>query len=99
MSLTVVITRDLEDRYRGLLASAMLEAAPGVYVSKGLTARARDDLWRVIVDWHATLCRGSATMLFADAKADGGIAVRNAGAPSRRAVRIDGALLMHRVNE
>lgn len=99
MSLTVVITRDVEDRYRGLLASAMLEAAPGVYVSKSLNARSRDDLWRVITEWHATLGRGSATMLFADAKADGGIVVRNAGTPARRAVRIDGALLMHRVNE
>ena len=99
MSLTVVITRDVEDRYRGLLASMMLEAAPGVYVSRSLNARSRESLWKIVVDWHATLQRGSATMLFADAKEDGGIAVRNVGAPARRAVRIDGALLMHRVNE
>lgn len=99
MSLTVVITRDVEDRYRGLLASTMLEAGPGVYVSRSLNARARDDVWQVMVDWHAKLQRGSVTMLFADSKEDGGIAVRNVGAPARRAVRIDGALLMHRVNE
>ena len=99
MSLTVVITRDVEDRYRGLLASTMLEAGPGVYVSRSLNVRARDDVWRVMVDWHAALRRGSVTMLFADSKEDGGIAVRNVGAPARRPVRIDGALLMHRVNE
>lgn len=99
MSLTVVITRDVEDRYRGFLSSAMLEAAPGVYVAKALSARARDTLWDTIVDWHAQLQRGSVTLLYADSKADGGIALRNVGTPARRAVAIDGALLMHRVSE
>ena len=33
MPMTVVVTRDVEARYRGFLASAMLEIAPGVYVS------------------------------------------------------------------
>jgi len=36
MALTVLITRDVEDRYRGFLASAMLEVAPGVYSSPHL---------------------------------------------------------------
>lgn len=99
MSLTVVITRDVEDRYRGLLSSAMLEAAPGVYVSMALSARARDTIWQVVEDWHRTLQRGSVTLICADGKADGGIAVRSVGTPARVPVRIDGALLMHRVNE
>ena len=30
MPMTVVITRDVEDRYRGFLSSVMLELAPGV---------------------------------------------------------------------
>lgn len=99
MSLTVVITRDVEDRYRGLLSSTMLEAAPGVYVSRVLSARARDTIWQVVCDWHARLRRGSITLLFLDGREDGGIAVRSVGTPARRPVRIDGALLMHRVNE
>lgn len=99
MSLTVVITRDVEDRYRGLLSSALLEAAPGVYVSRDLNARARETIWEVVRDWHATLRRGSVTMLFQDHKEDGGIAVRSVGVPARRPVKIDGALLMHRVSE
>lgn len=96
--MTVVITRDVEDRYRGLLSSAMLEAGPGTYVSRSLNARTRDALWQIIVHWHAALQRGSVTMLFVDPKEDGGIAVRNAGTPARRAVRLDGTLLMHRVS-
>jgi CRISPR-associated protein Cas2 len=46
MVLTILITRDVEDRYRGFLASAMLEMAPGVYASPYLGARSRDQIWR-----------------------------------------------------
>ena len=99
MSLTVVITRDVEDRYRGLLASAMLEASAGVYFSNGLSARARDKLWGIVSDWHLQLARGSLTMLFADSASDGGVAVQSLGSPTRRPIRLDGALLMHRVND
>lgn len=96
--LTVVITRDVEDRYRGFLSSAMLEAAPGVYASPSLTARARDKVWGVLVEWHAALGRGSICMLYQDRNADGGLAVRVLGSPPRQPVRIDGAVLMARVN-
>ena len=44
MPMTVIVTRDVEPRYRGFLASAMLEIAPGVYVAPDLSsgvARAR----------------------------------------------------------
>ena len=96
MSLTVVITRDVEDRYRGLLSSAMLEAAPGVYVSRALSARARQALWKIVTGWHAQLGRGSVTLLYADPACDGGIAVMSLGTPPRQPVSLDGALLMHR---
>lgn len=98
MALTVVITRDVEDRYRGFLASAMLEVAPGVYASPGLTPRARDKVWSVLSDWHAQLGRGAICMIHPDSKADGGLAVRTLGDPPRRPVRIDGVLLMTRAN-
>ena len=48
MALTVLITRDVEDRYRGFLSSAMLELAPGVYASPHLSARAREKIWSVV---------------------------------------------------
>ena len=98
MSLTVLITRDVEDRYRGFLASTMLEASAGVYVSKSLTPRARDKVWKVVTDWHTTLGRGSLTLMYPDAASDGGLAVKTFGAPTRRPVPIDGALLMLRVS-
>lgn len=93
MALTVLITRDVEDRYRGFLASAMLELAPGVYASPNLSARARDKIWGVMVDWHSQLNNGSIVLIYPEKMADGGLTVRHLGAPPRQAVRLDGVLL------
>ena len=93
MALTVLITRDVEDRYRGFLASVMLELAPGVYASPALSARARDRIWAVLSDWHRQLGNGSLVLVYADRQADGGLAVRHLGAPPRSVVRRDGVLL------
>lgn len=98
MSLTVLITRDVEDRYRGFLSSTMLEVAAGTYISKSLTPRARDKVWKVVSEWHGELNRGSVTLIYPDSASDGGIAVHSLGVPTRRPVPIDGALLMKRVN-
>lgn len=98
MALTVVITRDVEDRYRGFLSSTMLEVAPGVYASPTLSRRARDKVWSVLADWHGHLGRGAICMLYPDSKADGGLAVHILGDPPRHPVRIDGVLLMTRAN-
>lgn len=93
MALTVLITRDVEDRYRGFLASAMLELAPGVYASPALSARAREKIWDVLIAWHGLLGNGSLVLVYPDRQADGGLAVRHLGAPPRSAVRVDGVLL------
>ena len=37
MPMTVVVTRDVADRYRGFLASAMLEIGLGIFVSPELS--------------------------------------------------------------
>ena len=93
MALTVLITRDVEDRYRGFLASATLELAPGVYASPNLSAKARDQIWAVLTDWHSRLQGGSIVLIYPDRQADGGLSVRHLGAPPRQAVRLDGVLL------
>lgn len=98
MALTVLITRDVEDRYRGFLSSAMLEIAPGVYASPHLSARAREQIWSVVSDWHAQLQGGSLTMVYPDRQADGGMVVRSLGVPPRTPVRVDGVLLTLRVD-
>ena len=45
--MTVIVTVNVESRYRGFLASAMLEIAPGVYTSPNMTSGIRDRIWEV----------------------------------------------------
>ena len=55
---TLVITRDVEARYRGFLTSVLLEVAPGIYVSPQMSAGVRDRVWAVVTDWWSTrFCR------------------------------------------
>ena len=98
MALTVLITRDVEDRYRGFLASAMLEVAPGVYTSPHLSAGARERVWAVLTQWHTALGRGAITLIYADRSTDGGLSVRSLGTPPVQPVRLDGILLSRREN-
>ena len=46
--MTVVVTVNVEPRYRGFLASAMLEIAPGVYTGPNMTGGIRDRIWEVL---------------------------------------------------
>lgn len=94
MPMTVVITRDVEARYRGFLASVMLEVAPGVYVSPNLSAAVRDRVWDVVVGWYATLQRGSLVMIWRNGKAPGGLSLRHRGNPPKEIYDADGVLLV-----
>jgi len=94
--MTVVVTRDVEDRYRGFLSSVMLEVATGVYTSPQLSRGVRERVWRVLRDWHGELGRGSILMTWRDATAPGGQAVLTLGEPSRELVDVDGVLLIRR---
>jgi CRISPR-associated protein Cas2 len=99
MALTVLITRDVEGRYRGFLSSAMLEVAPGVYASPNLSQRAREQVWSVMARWHTQLGQGAITLIYPDRQEDGGMVVRNLGSPPRQPIRLDGVLLTMRVNK
>ena len=49
--MTVIVTVNVEGRYRGFLASVMLEIAPGVYTSPEMTSGIRDRIWDVLMRW------------------------------------------------
>ena len=53
--MTVVVTVNVEARYRGFLASAMLEIAPGVYTSPQMTSGIRERTWDVLARWYYEL--------------------------------------------
>ncbi|MBE2277210.1 MAG: type I-E CRISPR-associated endoribonuclease Cas2 [Rhodobacteraceae bacterium] len=94
--MTTVVTRDVEDRYRGFLTSVMLEIAPGVYVSPQMTQGVRDRVWAVLDDWWATLGRGSVVMTWRDTKAVGNLRILTLGIPAKEIVDADGILLVKR---
>jgi CRISPR-associated protein Cas2 len=96
MPMTVIVTRDVEDRYRGFLSSVMLELAPGVYTGPRLSRAVRERVWRVLSDWHGELRRGAIVMTWRDASAPGHQSVLTLGEPRRTLADVDGVLLVRR---
>jgi CRISPR-associated protein Cas2 len=94
--MTVVVTRDVEARYRGFLASCMLEIAPGVYTSPTLSRGVRERVWAVLEGWHRELKQGAIVMTWRDESVPGGQAIRTLGDPPRVLVDVDGMVLVRR---
>jgi len=96
MPMTVVVTRDVADRYRGFLASIMPEAAPGIYVSPELSKGVRERIWTVLEGWWPDMPGGSILLIWKDDAAPGRLALRSLGMPRRDLCDLDGALLVRR---
>ena len=96
MSLCVIVTRDVEMRYRGFIGSVMLEIAPGVYVGPRLSKAVRERVWDVLSDWHATLRNGSVVMTWRDTSAPGGVRVLTLGEAPKELIEHEGSLLVRR---
>ena len=92
--MTVVVTVNVEGRYRGFLASAMLEIAPGVYTAPLMTQGIRDRIWDVLSRWHGELGQGSIVMTWRDARAVGEQRIRTLGSAPRTIVDADGVYLV-----
>ena len=96
MPLSVVIVRDVEDRHRGFLGSAMLELSTGVFAHPKMSAGVRGRLRAAPADWHGALGRGSGLMTWADRGAPGGLGLRTLGEPPRDVQDHEGVLLVRR---
>lgn len=94
--MVVVVTRDVAARFRGFLASCMLEIAPGVYTAPRMSAGVRERVWRVLEDWYLALGGGSVVMTWRDLGADTGQGLRTLGLPAKEIVEIDGLYLVRR---
>lgn len=98
MPFTVVVTRNVPDRTRGFLASAMLEIAPGVYVSPNMTRGVRERVWNVMLEWCGLLPPdGGVLMTYPQKTAPGGQAVLFVGFPKADLVDVDGFWLARRL--
>lgn len=94
MPTTIVVTRDVEQRYRGFLASVMLEVAPGVYVGPDISKAVRERIWAVLTKWFNYLGRGAITMVHSDTSAPGGLRIYQLGDPPKEIWDADGVLLV-----
>ncbi|MGQ9725259.1 MAG: type I-E CRISPR-associated endoribonuclease Cas2e, partial [Tepidimonas sp.] len=74
MSMTVVVTRNVSDRVRGFLASAMLELSPGVYAGPRISPAVRQRIWRVLEEWFPNEPESSIIMLWLDKSMPGNLA-------------------------
>ena len=96
MPMVVVITRDVESRYRGFLGSAMLELGPGVYAHPRMSAGVRTRIWDVLSDWYFELHKGSIVLTWADTGASGGLGLSTLGESPKCIVAHDAMLLVRR---
>ena len=96
MAITMIVTRDVEARYRGFLTSVMLEISAGVYVAPDMSAGVRGRVWRVLSDWYDTLGRGAIVMVWRDRQTTGNLRIKTLGEPPKKIVDADGILLVKR---
>lgn len=95
MPMTTVVTNDVPARYRGFLASCMLEIAPGVYTSPRMTKGVRERVWSVLRDWWGTMPGGSILMTWPDRKLQGGQAIETLGLPVKNLFDYHGLHLVY----
>ncbi len=92
--MTVVVTVNVEARYRGFLASVMLEIAPGVYTSPQMNVGIRERIWDVLTRWHYELRQGAIVMTWRDPAAVGEQRIRTLGEAPKDIVDADGVYLV-----
>lgn len=97
MSLVMIVTRDVADRFNGFLASALLEVAPNIFISPRLSKGVRTRIWDVLTDWHRQEPRGAIVMVWRDREQIGGVGLAHLGNPPRTLVECDGMWLTRRM--
>lgn len=95
--MTIVVTINVEARYRGFLSSAMLEIASGVYTSPQMTMAIRDRIWDVMTRWYYELGQGAIVMTWRDPTSVGEQQIRTLGEAPKEIVDADGVYLVRRL--
>lgn len=96
MPMTLVVTRDVQPRFRGFLASCMLEIAPGVYTSPAMTRAVRERVWDVLSDWFASTSQGQIVMTWPESSAPSGQRFNLLGDPPKDLYDANGVILVRR---
>lgn len=96
MTLTVIVTRDVTYRFRGFLASVMLEIAAGVYIAPQMTKGVRARVWKVMSGWHGEEASGSIVMVWRDPNQTGCVGIETLGTPPKELIDLDGLWITRR---
>ena len=92
--MTVVVTVNVEGRYRGFLSSVMLEIAPGVYTSPEMNSGIRERVWDILARWYYELGQGAIVMTWRDPAAVGQQRINTLGEAPKEIVDADGVYLV-----
>lgn len=92
--MTVIVTINVAARYRGFLASAMLEIAPGVYTSPNMNSGIRKRVWNVLTQWYEQMQQGAIVMTWREPSAVGGQRIQVLGEAPKEIVDADGIFLV-----
>ena len=96
MPMTIVVTRNSSDRFRGFLASCMCEVAPGVYTAPRMTQAVRERIWNVLGNWFKNEPEHAILMTWPDPALPGGQAFQFLGTPKQDLCDYDGIFLVRR---
>lgn len=94
--MVVIVTRDVPDRFRGFLASCMLEIGPGVYTAPRMNPGVRERVRTVMTDWYASQRKGSIVMTWRDPASPTGQSICVWGCPPVQIIERDGVYLAFR---
>ncbi len=98
MPMTVIVTVDVAPRFRGFLASCMLEIAPGVYTAPRMTRAVRERVWNVLNGWFVERPKGGIVMTWRDQQLAGGQGVTMLGIAPKELQEVDGIFLARRLD-
>jgi len=96
MAMTIVVTRNVQARVSGFLASSMCEIAPGVFTAPRMNPAVRQRVWLVLEDWFEDTRDSSIVMTWPDGSLPGGQEVRTLGVPARTLANHHGIYLARR---
>ncbi|MBF0546383.1 MAG: type I-E CRISPR-associated endoribonuclease Cas2 [Candidatus Riflebacteria bacterium] len=94
--MTVIVTCNVSPRFRGFLASCMLEIAAGVYTSPRMNKGIRDRVWAVIEAWYSEELAGFIVMTWQDSSLKGGQEIKALGTPSQELFEYDELFLVRK---
>jgi CRISPR-associated protein Cas2 len=97
MAMTIAVTRNAPGRFRGFLASTMVEIVPGIYVAPRMKKAVRERIWNVMMDWSSLLDTDGGVVLFWKSRnAPSGLGMRSIGWPEKELVDHEGVWLAKR---